>query len=176
MYCYKKIIMFTVLAGIVIFGGCMQMEQPAGAILKPVQDPKSQSVSSPRQFQDAASEGPTVVESAIELSKKYATLSEEMSRLKVEKQDLIDQNTRLKEKISTLEPELTQTKKELTEANDLLVEMRIELNNWKTDVLGFRDEMREADKAQLETLMKILKVLGGEVKDIEQEQDPVAAP
>jgi hypothetical protein len=41
--------------------------------------------------------------------------------------------------------------------------MRIELNNWKTSILGFRDEMRQADIAQLETLLKILKILGGEV-------------
>ena len=42
--------------------------------------------------------------------------------------------------------------------------MRIELNNWKIDILGFRDEIRDAETAQLEALLKILKVLGGEVK------------
>ncbi|MFB0524723.1 MAG: hypothetical protein ACETVZ_04235, partial [Phycisphaerae bacterium] len=41
--------------------------------------------------------------------------------------------------------------------------MRIELNNWKANVLGFRDERREAEIAQLEALLKILKILGGEV-------------
>jgi hypothetical protein len=40
--------------------------------------------------------------------------------------------------------------------------MLIELNNWKTDVIGFREEIRAADRAQLEALLKILKVLGGE--------------
>ena len=64
----------------------------------------------------------------------------------------------------TLEPKLQQTQKELAEANDLLIEMRIELNNWKTDILGFRAEMRDAEKTQLEALLKILNVLGGEVK------------
>ena len=39
-----------------------------------------------------------------------------------------------------------------------------ELSNSKTDILGFRDELRDADKAQLEALLKILKALGGEVK------------
>ena len=38
------------------------------------------------------------------------------------------------------------------------------MNNWKTDILGFRDEIRDAETAQLEALLKILKVLGGEVK------------
>ncbi len=62
-----------------------------------------------------------------------------------------------------LEGQLQQTQKELAEANDLLIEMRIELNNWKTDVLGFRDEMRDAETAQLQTLFRILQVLGGQV-------------
>ncbi len=38
----------------------------------------------------------------------------------------------------------------------------LSLNNWKNDVLGFREEMRSAQTAQLQALMKILKALGGE--------------
>ena len=57
-----------------------------------------------------------------------------------------------------------QTKKELTQANELLIEMRIELNNWKTNILGFRDEIRDTEKAQFEALLKILEVLGGEIE------------
>lgn len=177
MHSYKKIVMFAVLSGSIIFGGCMQMQQPVDAVLKPVVGgDEPQPAASPKQFRDAAPEGPTVVESAIELSKKYATLSEEMAKSELEKQNVINENARLKEQLKTVEPELIQAKKELAEANDLLVEMRIELNNWKTDVLGFRDEIREANKVQLETLIKILKVLGGETKDIDQGQDPVAEP
>ena len=118
-----------------------------------------------KRFQETDSEGPTAIESAIELSKKYAALSDEMTKLKMEKQHLENQKDQLDERFTALQEELIQTKKELTEANDLLVEMRIELNNWKSDILGFRDEMRQADKVQLEALAKILKVLGGEVDD-----------
>ena len=50
------------------------------------------------------------------------------------------------------------------QANDLLIEMRIELNNWKTNILGFRDEMRDAEKEQLKALIRILTVLGGEIE------------
>ncbi len=46
-----------------------------------------------------------------------------------------------------------------------MIEMRIELNNWRTDILGFRDEMRDADTTQLQALLRILKILGGEVKE-----------
>ena len=42
--------------------------------------------------------------------------------------------------------------------------MLSELNTWKTNILGFRTEMREAAKAQLEALLKVLEVLGGEAE------------
>jgi predicted nucleic acid-binding Zn-ribbon protein len=99
------------------------------------------------------------------LSEKYARLSEQAVVLQQKTKDLIAENHRLKTQLTTSQAELNQTQKELTEANDLLIEMRIELNNWKIDILGFRDEIRNADKAQLETLLKILKILGGEVKN-----------
>ena len=44
--------------------------------------------------------------------------------------------------------------------------MRIELNNWKGNIIGFREEMREAQTTQLEALFKILTLLGGQV-DVE---------
>ena len=56
--------------------------------------------------------------------------------------------------------------------------MRIELNNWKTDVLGFREEMRDAEIEQLRALLKILEILGGEVKpeSDQNQQDTSDAP
>jgi uncharacterized protein YeaO (DUF488 family) len=54
------------------------------------------------------------------------------------------------------------TEKELAEANEFLQQMHVELNKWKSDVLGFREEMRQAQQAQLEALAKILRVLGAE--------------
>jgi len=127
------------------------------------------------RFQESAPQGRTAVESAIELSQKYAKLSEEASVLRGTNQNLIAENRQLKEQVGVLDANLKQTQKELTEANDLLIEMRIELNNWKTDVLGFRDEMRQAETAQLEALLKILKVLGGEFT-AESAQSENAAP
>lgn len=104
----------------------------------------------------------TSLDSAVELSQKYVLLSEECVKLKEKNKNITDENQEFKEKIASSQTQLDQTKKELSEANDLLVEMRIELNNWKVDILGFRDEMRDAEKAQLEALFKILTILGGQ--------------
>jgi chromosome segregation ATPase len=102
------------------------------------------------------------VESAIELSKKYAGLSEEMTALKEKNQALEADNKKLRDELIPAKAQLAQAQKELSEANDLLVEMRVELNNWKSNILGFRTEMRQADTAQLEALVKILTILGAE--------------
>ncbi len=117
----------------------------------------------PENFQEPSSNVPNAVQSAIQLSQKCAQLSEQLTQLKQEKFDLTQENGQLKTQVTTLEPDLLQTQKELGEANDLLIEMRLELNNWKDDVLGFRSEMQDADQAQLEALLKILQLLGGEI-------------
>ena len=109
------------------------------------------------------SQSPTAVESAIALSDKYAKLSEEAAALKQKKQALETENQQLKNDLQSCRTQSEQTQKELTQANGLLLQTRIELNNWKNDVLGFRSEMRDADKAQLEALLKILKLMGGDV-------------
>jgi septal ring factor EnvC (AmiA/AmiB activator) len=107
-------------------------------------------------------QNPTAVESAIALSDKYAKLSEEATALRQSKQTLETENQKLTTDLKNCRSQLEQAQKELAQANDLLVQTRLELNNWKNDVLGFRGEMRDAQKAQLETLYKILKLMGGE--------------
>jgi septal ring factor EnvC (AmiA/AmiB activator) len=115
-----------------------------------------------KRFQEP-DQSPTPIESAVELSEKYAALSKRAAELQKKNNDFAEENTAMKKQIATLQHELDQAQKELTEANDLLIEMHIELNNWKSSILGFRGEMREAEKAQLEALLKILKILGAEV-------------
>ncbi|MCE5340919.1 MAG: hypothetical protein LLF92_07305 [Planctomycetaceae bacterium] len=144
-----------------LFAGCQRSERIAEeAKLKAAE--RNESVS--KRFQPASSsEGGTTIDSALRLAQEHAKLSEKYSASQQQNLELTEQNGRLKERLAILEPELKQTKKELEEANKLVVDMRIELNNWKADTIGFRDEMREADKVQLETLLKILETLGGEV-------------
>ena len=114
-------------------------------------------------FTSAEPQGPTAVESAIALSDKYAKLSEEAAALRQSKQTLEVENQKLETGLKICRTQLEEAQKELTQANDLLLQTRLELNTWKNDVLGFRGEMRDAQKAQLETLYKILKLMGGEV-------------
>ncbi len=160
----KKVSLFMILLVLTfLLAGCPALQEPIEVILKP-DSTQQQSNAISKRFQDAAPKGQTAVDSAVELSKKNTELFEQMTVLRQENQELTAENRQLKDRIAVLEPELKQAKKELNEANDLLIEMRIELNNWKTDILGFRNEIRDADKAQLEALLRILKVLGGEVK------------
>lgn len=115
-----------------------------------------------RRFQEP-DQSPTPVESAVELSEKYAELSGRAAELQEKNKKLVEENSAKKKQVATLQSELEQAQKELTEANNLLIEMHMELNNWKSSILGFRSEMREAEKAQLEALLKILTILGAEV-------------
>lgn len=144
--------------------GCTLPQEPVDIVVMPQSQSPQQARAVANRFSEPTSQNPTVVESAMELSKKYADLSREAALLKQQNKELLTQNQHAGDRLSSMEAELLQTQKELTEANDLLIEMRIELNNWKTNILGFREEMRQADTEQLKALFKILKMLGGEVK------------
>ncbi len=116
------------------------------------------------RFHQTEPTGKTAVESAVELSREHAKLAEEMVALRELSRQLQTENADLSGKLAESQGQLQKTRQELNEANDLLIEMRTELNNWKSDVIGFRDEMRDAERAQLEALLKILTILGGEVR------------
>ena len=168
----KTILLMISLMLIFLLSNCVSVQEPldvailsdSTARLSSPKSEKQQSESVAKRFQESAPQQSTVVASAMELSKEHAKLSEEAAVLRQENKDLTARNQQLKDQVVTLEAQLQQTQRELSEANDLLITMRIELNNWKTDILGFRDEIRDAETAQLEALLKILKVLGGEVK------------
>lgn len=168
----SKIIGFILTASLwaLLVSGCLAPEDRIGVVqpetplsTKLGEPAEHQDSSVARRFQDASPQSRTAVESAVELLEKHAELSKQAAELERKNRSLMTENDRLKEQTTALEAESKQAQKELAEANDLLVEMRIELNNWKTSILGFRDEMREAESAQLEALLKILQILGGEV-------------
>lgn len=151
-------------AVLILCAGCT-VEKPIEVLLKPNSSERLvNKTNMPTRFQDAGAGNPSAVESAMELSAKYVKTTEELAAVKTEKQQLVNENQALKDRLTPCQGRLTQAQKELAEANDLLIEMRIELNNWKTNILGFRDEIRQAERAQIEALAKILQVLGGEAK------------
>jgi predicted nuclease with TOPRIM domain len=145
-------------------GGCSSPQGQTDVATLDGQRITETSDSSAKRFQDTPLKGRTAVESAIELSEKYARLSDQTVSLREENQRLLVENQSLKQEVASLDARLKQTQKELSEANDLLIEMLTELNNWKNNILGFRGEMRQAAQAQLEALLKVLELLGGEVE------------
>jgi chromosome segregation ATPase len=166
MLSLKKVITFIVVCTwLCVLSGCNESNKvPAmDSVVDSFSNPKGalKAESNAAKY-DQSTQANTSLDSAIELSQKYVLLSEECAKLKEKNKNITDENQEFKEKIASSQTQLDQTKKELSEANDLLVEMRIELNNWKVDILGFRDEMRDAEKAQLEALFKILTILGGQ--------------
>lgn len=155
--------------------GCMTLEEQFNPTAATISSEETNAAVQKR-FQDSSSKSPSAVDSAIELAKKHAELSEEMSALKQDYSQLTAENEQMKSHIAVLEPDLKQTKTELEQANSLLINMRIELNGWKSNILGFRDEMRNADTAQLQALVKILEAMGGEsTMETADEQDYGAA-
>lgn len=168
----KNILAFlTVSALTFLLAGCPIIQEPLEVVFRPDSGMPHQSESMSKRFAEAAPKGQTAIDSAIELSKKNIELFEQITVLQQKNQELTAENRRLNEQVAALEPDLRQTRKELDEANDLLIDMTTELNNWKMQILGFRDEMRNADTEQLHALLKILEILGGEVMT-EASRDP----
>jgi len=159
----KIIILAILFTPVFMMAGCSSSQQPADLALESVPFERQQDDSIAKRFQEPDPEGPTVVESAMRLSGEYARLTQEAAELRRQNEDFIAQNRQLNDQTLSLDAQLKQAQKELAEANSLLIEMRVELNNWKADIIGFRNEMRNAETAQLETLLRILKVLGGQV-------------
>ncbi|MBN2182623.1 MAG: hypothetical protein JW715_11985 [Sedimentisphaerales bacterium] len=169
----KTVCSLILLACVIILQGCTGVRDTQQAETAPSLADLMQNDSVARRFQESTEGNSNPVESAIELSEKYARLSEEASVLRQQNKELVAYNQQLSDKVKSFETQLQQTQKELTEANQVLIEMRVELNNWKSDVLGFREEMRDAETAQLEALLKILHVLGGEIKTESAQSDTI---
>ncbi len=107
----------------------------------------------------------SAVETALMWSQKYDQLSQKTEDLREQKNLLEKENADLKMRISRMQVELDHAQRELADANEFLEELQLELTQWKKDVLGFREEIRTAQTAQLKALSKILRVLGAEVTE-----------
>jgi chromosome segregation ATPase len=160
----KKIIsLVLLLVPIFLLSSCSSAQKPEDIAVDYAAFERPRNDSIARRFQEPDPQGAVVAQSAMKLSEEYSKLTQEAALLRQQNEDLIAKNHQLNEQVFSLDARLQQAQKELSEANGLLIEMRVELNNWKADILGFREEMRNAETAQLETLLRILKVLGGQV-------------
>ena len=172
----KPIKTILLLSVVFTIAGCSMPQEPVQITLPPkyvaTSQPASQASINARKFDRSIEDGPSAVESAVEMSKKYAELSENTAQLRQDKKNLTDENQKLSARVEQLQEKLNQSEKELAEANELLRQMLIELNTWKSNVLGFQKEMREADTAQLEALYRVLRILGGELEPEPTAQQP----
>jgi predicted nuclease with TOPRIM domain len=158
MRCASNLITAMSMTAIVLISGCSTLNSKAPAAPEP---PPAQTQS--EKFVESDVKTPTAVENAIIWSDKYTKLSEQMEQVQKKNLDLTEENRTLSNQVTKLQTQFDQANKELSEANLLLVDMQKELTNWKSDVLGFRDEMRKAQKAQIDALTHIITLLGGEV-------------
>jgi DNA repair exonuclease SbcCD ATPase subunit len=158
----------------IVAAGCNELatQQPAAPVASPA--PVAQAPQQPRggsadhlasTVQSGTHDSPsaTAVESALMWSGKYAEAVEKQEELRVEREKLIAKNHELDTQLVKLQGELDQMRKELRDANQMLREQSTELEKWRENVLGYRNEMRLAETAQIEALHKILKLLGAEV-------------
>lgn len=163
-----RLLALPALLVVAVVGGCQRLglspSRPASA------GPTAQAEAPPASAEyltktvvrnDGTGEAPGAVENVVLLNEKLAYAQEKLLAAQADNRRLNEQTARQRDEVHTLKTQLAVTQKELADANDLLREMRQGLDKWKSDVLGFREEMRTAQKAELEAMIKILTLLGG---------------
>jgi septal ring factor EnvC (AmiA/AmiB activator) len=157
-----NIVITTAFTAVLLLSGCSAIGEQFSPKTPSAPEPPPAQVKS-EKFVAPDAEAPTAVESTLIWSEKYTKLTEQMEQVQKKNFDLAEENRALSNQATKLQTQLDQAQKELGEANNLLIDMQKELTNWKTDVLGFRDEMRKSQRAQIEALTHIITILGGEV-------------
>jgi len=105
----------------------------------------------------------TAVDIAARLSEKYGQAVDRLNNLQVKHQSLLEKDKNSQQQIKKLQLDIIRAEKELVEANAMLKEMQGELKKWKEDVLGFRSEMRESQKALLNGVTRLHVLISGGV-------------
>jgi hypothetical protein len=173
-------------AAAVAVAGCFEDQQRDAAVGMPLAAPAARSPGAPSPYLEKIAveppetderDVPPAVESALVWSERYARTVEDLAAEQRRNHELADQARKLMGQVAQLKAELDRTQRELADANDLLVTHRREIEKWKTDVLGFRDEMRGAHQVELEALLKVMKLLGAETPEpTAAASGPVPAP
>jgi len=164
--------MMVAVAAVLAAAGCEGMSfQPAARTQQPVADRSAEEAPGNLEHlgkavvRDGAHGETDAMDLAMDWMKKAAEANARIVEIQQQKADLKERNIKMAEQIAGLEKELKQTRGELSEANEMLLVLRKELDQWKSDVLGFRDEMRKAQSAELRALRQVLKILGAEVPE-----------
>ena len=103
---------------------------------------------------------------AVPIRAQLINQQNECIKLLKKNQELSQANRQLTAENKKLTANLAQTTGELTDANATLADLTKELAKWKKDVLGFREEMRVAQRAQLGLMKKLIVLFGGEIPKI----------
>jgi septal ring factor EnvC (AmiA/AmiB activator) len=148
------------LAAAAMLAGCNPPPQTAGADKPPTDGQAGYLAKGGVKTEDGASG--SAIESALAWSEKHAKVTEELLKAQQQRQELEEANKKLTVQVTKLQSDADNTQKELSEANQMLVEMRRELDSWKQNVLGFRDEIRESQKAQMDAMRRLMIFLGAE--------------
>ncbi|MCE5186611.1 MAG: hypothetical protein LLF76_10850 [Planctomycetaceae bacterium] len=159
-----------ILAGLIFTAGCGGPDDPLSVFKQTEMAPQpgppmvieqaDQDIQ--KRFESGPDEQKGAVQNAVLWAQRYEEMSLKNNELREQNNKLALQNNQLQHDAEKVKLQLESTRKELNEANEFLQQMHVELTKWKSDVLGFRDEMRQAQQAQLEALAKILKLLGAE--------------
>ncbi|MCE5279960.1 MAG: hypothetical protein ABFD92_04210 [Planctomycetaceae bacterium] len=123
---------------------------------------------------DAAAGDESAVETALAWAKKYADAQMRVANLEQENRSLSDRNHTLTAQLDTAKTQLAATQRELAEANTMMKDLEARLAKWQESVLGYRQEMREAQKAQMDALVKVIRLLGGEAPVVSPAAKPLA--
>jgi chromosome segregation ATPase len=178
----RKTIRLIVLAGVATaLGGCEGLIERVQATAAP----EPAKAADGAEYIDTASvkseeegDGSTAVQSALVWSEKYSQAVEKIVELQNANRQGEQEARQQQNANAMLKAELAQCQKELNDANSMLMEMQGELDQWKKNVLGFRQEMRDAQEAELVALRKVLGLLGGDLpeSDLLAGMPPAAAP
>jgi cell division protein FtsB len=167
---YRWVLVLTVVA----IAGCQSLNEKVippsdGEPVKsePVMTVQQSADSMERRFSDTAETKMDAVQVITTWSQRYDELSRQTEQLRESNTKMTLENAHLAQEIEKLKTELQQCRRDMEQSNAVLEQAHVELSKWKADVLGFRDEIRQAQSAQLSALTKILRVLGAEVSSVE---------
>jgi len=86
-----------------LLSGCVSQEKPGQSPVAPHLVEMQQSDAIAKRFQESNAQSPSAVESAIELSERYAKLSEDAAALRQQNQNVMAKNQQLNDQIVELE-------------------------------------------------------------------------